>query len=321
MDKMTNYYSFSIDDVVTFMVGGIFTAHEGWRHNPRYHHGDFELIICTKGELHLKVAEQDYTLKPNDLLLVPPYTLMRGTKPSPGNVEFYWLHFILPSNTQLFESTGSLTLSDKDVSPKHILIPQQFKLPDLDFLTILIHQLLNTNSENAYDRKMANYFMTMIIINISKLTLNQLDFKTRDSERINRLKEWIRTNLYKSPTVQDMADVMQLNPQYLSRLFKKVVGIPPKQYVLQLKLHTAQALLVKTNLSIKEISANAYFDGEKLFMRQFKQMTGMTPSEYRAQFDEIYHNNQVISPTLPIPEEITKHLKDVPDFGEAPQDS
>lgn len=47
----------------------------------------------------------------------------------------------------------------------------------------------------------------------------------------------------------------------------------------------------------------------------------MTPSEYRAQFDEIYHNNQVISPTLPIPEEITKHLKDVPDFGEAPQDS
>ncbi|MDH5109652.1 AraC family transcriptional regulator, partial [Lentilactobacillus kefiri] len=70
---------------------------------------------------------------------------------------------------------------------------------------------------------------------------------------------------------------------------------------------------------IKEISANAYFEGEKLFMRQFKQLTGMTPSEYRAQFDEIYHNNQVISPTLPIPEEITKHLKDVPDFGEAPQ--
>lgn len=166
---------------------------------------------------------------------------------------------------------------------------------------------------------MANYFITMIIMSISKLTLNQLDFKTKDTERINRLKEWIRTNLYKSPTVQDMADVMQLNPQYLSRLFKKVVGIPPKQYVLQLKLHTAQALLIKTNLSIKEISANAYFEGEKLFMRQFKQLTGMTPSEYRAQFDEIYHNNQVISPTLPIPEEITKHLKDVPDFGEAPQ--
>ncbi len=224
---MTNYYSFSIDDVVTFMVGGIFSAHKGWKHNPRYHHGDFELIICTKGKLHLRVAKQEYTLEPNDLLLVPPYILMSGTEPSPGDVEFYWLHFILPKDTKVFESTNSLTLSDKDESPKHILIPQQFKIPNLDYLTILIHQLLNTNQKNAYDRKMANYFITMIIMSISKLTLNQLDFKTKDTERINRLKEWIRTNLYKSPTVQDMADVMQLNPQYLSRLFKKVVGIPP----------------------------------------------------------------------------------------------
>lgn len=314
-----NYYRYSIDDIVTFMVGGVFTAHKGWKHNPRYHHGDFELIVCTKGQLHVKVAEQEYSLGPNELLLIPPYTLMSGTRPSPADVEFYWLHFILPKDTQLLTNADISSLIDDEKSLSDIVIPQQFKLPDLDYLTILIHQLLNTNLQNAYDRKTANYFMSMIIMNISRLALNQLDVRTRDSERITRLKEWIRTNLYQSPTVQEMADVLQLNPQYLSRLFKKVVGIPPKQYVLQLKLHTAQALLIKTNLSIKEIAGNAYFESEKLFMRQFKQFTGMTPSEYRSQFDEIYHNNQVISPTLPIPEEITKHLKDVPDFGKAPQ--
>lgn len=201
------------------------------------------------------------------------------------------------------------------------MIPEKIRMANLDQLLILSHQLLNTDIQNPYDRKTANYLATMMLLEISKLTLSQLTTdRTSEAERISRVKEWIRTNLYRSPSVLDMANEVQLNPQYFSRLFKRITGIPPKKYLLQLKLQTAQALLIRTSLSIKEISDNAYFENEKLFMRQFKQFTGVTPSEYRAQFDQIYHNNQVISPTLPIPEAITKHLKDVPDFGRAPKD-
>lgn len=60
-----------------------------------------------------------------------------------------------------------------------------------------------------------------------------------------------------------------------------------------------------------------FFKNEKLFLRQFRKSIGITPSQYRAQFSKIYHNNQVINPVLPIPEEITKHLTDIPDPGKA----
>lgn len=316
-----NYYRFSINDIVIFMVGGVFTAQKGWKHNLRYHQGDYELIICTKGPLFITVGDQDYRLASNELLLVPPYALMKGSQPSPNDIEFYWLHFILPKDTQLVKNIDPVELSGDDAGASRLLIPEKIRMANLDQLLILSHQLLNTDIQNPYDRKTANYLATMMLLEISKLTLSQLTTdRTSEAERISRVKEWIRTNLYRSPSVLDMANEVQLNPQYFSRLFKRITGIPPKKYLLQLKLQTAQALLIRTSLSIKEISDNAYFENEKLFMRQFKQFTGVTPSEYRAQFDQIYHNNQVISPTLPIPEAITKHLKDVPDFGRAPKD-
>ncbi|MCM6764678.1 AraC family transcriptional regulator [Weissella paramesenteroides] len=312
------YYTFDINNSVTFMVGGIFSAQKGWQHSARYHHGDYELILCTKGPLYIKVQNTEYTLNTNDVLFVPPYQLMIGTKPSPADIEFYWLHFILPKNTTTFNNMTLGSLPVDTQQPNVCVIPQQFRLNNIDHFIVFIHQLLNSNLQNVYDRKTANCLSTIILTEISKSIFNQLSEKTSNVERIDRLKEWIRVNLYKSPTVLDMAEEIQLNPQYLSKLFKKVTGIPPKQYLLQLKIQTAQSLLIRTNLSIKEIATNSYFENEKLFMRQFKQVCGMTPSKYRAQFDEIYHNNQIISPVLPIPEEISRHLNDIPDFGKIP---
>ena len=217
-----------------------------------------------------------------------------------------------------FKGTNLESLPINGQQPNVCVIPQQFQLTNTDHFIVFIHQLLSSDLQNIYDRKIANCLATMILMEISKSIFNRLTDKTNNVERIDRLKEWIRVNLYKSPTVMDMAEEVQLNPQYLSKLFKKVTGIPPKQYLLQLKIQTAQSLLIRTNLSIKEIASNAYFENEKLFMRQFKKICGVTPSNYRAQFDEIYHNNQVISPVLPISEEISRHLNDVPDFGKIP---
>ena len=315
------YYAFDIDNDVTFMVGGIFSAQKGWQHSDRYHHGDYELILCTKGSLYITVQNTQYKLNQNDVLFVPPYQLMTGTRPSSEDVEFYWLHFILPKDTMTFKGTNLESLPINGQQPNVCVIPQQFQLTNTDHFIVFIHQLLSSDLQNIYDRKIANCLATMILMEISKSIFNRLTDKTNNVERIDRLKEWIRVNLYKSPTVMDMAEEVQLNPQYLSKLFKKVTGIPPKQYLLQLKIQTAQSLLIRTNLSIKEIASNAYFENEKLFMRQFKKICGVTPSNYRAQFDEIYHNNQVISPVLPIPEEISRHLNDVPDFGKMPEES
>ncbi|MBB1079919.1 helix-turn-helix transcriptional regulator [Limosilactobacillus sp. STM2_1] len=294
------------------MIGGLFNANTGWQHAKRYHRGDYELILCTKGPLYLKIENKDFKVQTGEFIIIPPFTTMIGYHPSPNDIEFYWLHFFLPKNTLIISKVP------KNIT-KYIFLPQLATFTNQSQIIILIHQLLALNNQNYDDRLAANHFISIILIELSKNLFKASTKKSEKETKINELKEWIRTNIYQSPTVADMAKYLQINPQYLSRLFKKVVGISPKKYLLKLKLETAQALLIRTNLSVKEVANNSYFTNEKLFLRQFKQSTGLTPSQYRTQFNDIYHNNQTISPILPIPEEITKHLTDIPDPGEAPQ--
>jgi quercetin dioxygenase-like cupin family protein len=93
------------DQLVTYMVGGYFSANKGWKHNPRFHHGDYELIVCTSGPIYLSIGNDNVTLNQNDILLVPPYVVMQGNKVSERSINFYWLHFLLPDDHRIFKNT------------------------------------------------------------------------------------------------------------------------------------------------------------------------------------------------------------------------
>lgn len=304
------YYSYNLSDNIIFMIGGLFNANANWSHSKRYHRGDYELILCKKGILYLKIANQLFTVKEGEFIIIPPFSTTIGYHPSPSNVEFYWLHFFLPAST-------SVTNEIPHINSKKIILPQLGRISNLNRYIILIHQLLELDLTDLNNQKIANCFITIILTGLSRDLSLSTQIKNTKAEQVEKMKEWIRTNLYISPTVTMMAEHIGLNPQYFSRLFKKVAGVSPKHYLMNLKLQTAQSLLIRTNLSIKEIANNSYFKNEKLFLRQFRKSIGITPSQYRAQFSKIYHNNQVINPVLPIPEEITKHLTDIPDPGKA----
>lgn len=315
---MMDYYTFNANKSVEFVSGGVFSAQAGWKHESRCHKGDYEIILCTKGPVFIRVATAHYELNKGDLLLVPPFKRLVGTSPSPNAISFYWLHFLLPDEVSIYRHESLAQLPVNFSNPDKIIIPASMAFTQYDQNTVLIYQLLsikNTESKtinNIYKRQEANYLMTMILLNISQALLNSSD-SSNLSSLIGKLQEWIRSNLYRSPTVSEMAATVHLNPQYLSRLFKAKVGIPPKKYVIKLKIETAQSLLLRTNMSIKEVSQNAYFENEKLFMKQFKNNTGMTPTRYRNQFNDIYHNNQEISPIIPIPNRISQKIDDIPD--------
>lgn len=309
---------FKRNEVVTFMIGGVFSADAGWKHKTRYHRGDYELIICTKGPINLLVGNESLTLNKNDIAFIPPFTLMKGTVTSTKLIEFYWLHFILHEKQNAHLTAGENEGQDAPIKKQHpaedVILPTEHHFRDMDVLLILTHQLLTVDASFPFSQEQQNLLMTLILIQIANATSDNA-FEDKNSTVIKQLKEWIRTNIFRSPTLADIAKEAELNPQYISRLFKRYVGMSPKHYMIQLKVQTAQALLIRTNLSVKEISSYAYFSDEKLFMKQFKNISGVTPSVFRNEYRKIYHNNQIIDPVLPIPEEITQKLDNDIDPG------
>lgn len=79
-----------------------------------------------------------------------------------------------------------------------------------------------------------------------------------------------------------LARLYFLNPQYLSRLFKKETGTNFTDFVNTVRINNAKELLLNTNDDILEISAKVGFSNVTYFNRLFKKMTGVTPKAFRA---------------------------------------
>lgn len=103
------------------------------------------------------------------------------------------------------------------------------------------------------------------------------------SDPIRAALDIIKYNYNNDLNVKALADSLFLDSAYFSRLFKKRVGLSPKQYILQMRLDKAKDLLASTNYSVKEIAATVGYSDPLYFSRLFCASESMTPSRWRGE--------------------------------------
>ncbi|MFH1338396.1 MAG: response regulator [Candidatus Omnitrophota bacterium] len=99
--------------------------------------------------------------------------------------------------------------------------------------------------------------------------------------KIGKAKEYIERNLNKSLHLRDVAQMSYLSPKYFSRLFKEKTGKGFNEFRVGLRIEAAKELLRKHNYSISQIAYAVGYQNPDSFMKMFKKITGLTPSQYR----------------------------------------
>ncbi|KAA9004845.1 AraC family transcriptional regulator [Paenibacillus spiritus] len=82
-------------------------------------------------------------------------------------------------------------------------------------------------------------------------------------------------------SVEQMAEQLQLDRKYLSALFKRETGVPPRQYLLDYRMAKAADLLIRTDCTVGEIARSVGYRDSLLFSRMFKRVRGLSPRAYR----------------------------------------
>jgi AraC family transcriptional regulator len=120
------------------------------------------------------------------------------------------------------------------------------------------------------------------------------EIRTRQhiSAPIRACLEYIYEHLHSRITLEELAKVSGFSVPYLSALFKKEVGESISEYLLSLKIKTAQEMLLNTKHSTKDIGFYLNFCSQSYFIRCFKKITGVTPQEFRHK--RISPKNQVV---------------------------
>jgi AraC family transcriptional regulator len=100
--------------------------------------------------------------------------------------------------------------------------------------------------------------------------------------RLRAVVEYVEEHLDGSPTLEQLAAVARLSPNYFVSQFKRATGLPPHQYVILRRVERARQLLqTGSDFSLAEVAAHAGFSDQSQFSHHFKRLIGVTPGQFR----------------------------------------
>jgi AraC-like DNA-binding protein len=99
---------------------------------------------------------------------------------------------------------------------------------------------------------------------------------------LNRVLDYLHDQLHAPHSLKELAAVADYSPFHFARLFKTTVGVSPHRYLTQLRIQRSQFLLTHGSLPITAIASELGFDSSSHFTSTFRQITGVTPTLFRA---------------------------------------
>lgn len=247
-----------------YVSSGEFRSENEWIH-PARTIDSTELIFVLEGEVYIEEEGIWYKLCENESILLEPGKPHSGYEVSKTPTAFYWIHF----RTDM---------------------PLPFKVCEKgDFYDIkyLLKKLLHMSNTLGYEQKCFDAATFMIFCE-----MEMLNNTSRGNSIAGKLAEYIRINAAKGVNVADAAHKFGYNPNYIGKLFKKTFGVGIKSYIVLERLKYAKNLLLTTNMSVKEISAEMGFEEENLFIKYFMYHEEISPSKFRDKYFNTHMNNK-----------------------------
>ncbi|POY38611.1 AraC family transcriptional regulator [Solitalea longa] len=233
---------------------------------------DYVLIYCLEGKGHVETPRGVYSLQYNQFILLPPdqYHSYWADSESPWTI--YWVHV---NGNMLNELNHNLKLAVYEAPTN---------LPFNDQIMELWDEMYSSLSDGfteenlGYTNLCLSRFMSFFLYP-SKGTKVQSELMKED--QLDQSKLYMKANIHKRLTVDEIAKKFNYSPSHYSTLFKQKEGVAPIDYFIRIKIRCACQLLAQSNLIIKEVAEKIGYDDPYYFSRIFKKVTGKSPHEYR----------------------------------------
>lgn len=137
-------------------------------------------------------------------------------------------------------------------------------------------------SDNSHKEETLALIFRLILLKLSEA----LDTESTSAERpyykrLQRLRSEIADFPEKERTIESISHDMRLSRSYVQHLYKQYFGVSLSSDIKNSRMEYAKHLLSGTKMTVLEVSRTCGYNSDVHFMRQFKGVTGKTPTEYR----------------------------------------
>lgn len=252
-----------------------------------HYHPQFEIIYISKSSGIRFVGDSVAQFYPGDLVLVGSYLphLWRNDSSYYEQSSSKDVRTIVLKFTKNFLGEGTFD------NPEFVLINQlleesKFGICFTDSLNKNLHnELLNIVDLSPVEQsiKLLELLHKLSLME-GRFPLSSTDmrqYSDLNSDRLDTVIKFISDN-YASPiSLKDVADIACMTTNSFCRFFKKKTNKSFTQFLNEVRIRNAARLLVQDNLAVNAVCFAVGYHSITNFYRQFKQITGTTPKEYK----------------------------------------
>ncbi len=257
---------------------------------PRYRmmchwHVEYELIRVLSGKLNLRIDEKDFKLNAGESIMVHGGTLHSG---EPENCVYECSVFSINPLVQLpgcREQLAPILAADTKLSQIYSKDDIEISSAVNDYFTVLKNE--NTGYKLAAIAGLYRIFS--IIIDREMYSKPETAKPTIESRYLSRFKNvltWMEEHYMENVTLNELADLAGFSPKYFCRLFSKMTGRSPIDYLNCYRIDRASEMLLSSEKPIIDIAAECGFYDLSYFVKVFKKYKSIPPGQYRKRVGE-----------------------------------
>ncbi len=234
--------------------------------------GQNVLIYCADGAGWYRVGKQEFAVDANQFFILPAGRPHAYGADSHNPWTIYWVHF-----------TGS----HSDIYAQGADCPQDVK-PGLrsriNYRNNIFEEMFNTLNA-GYTLDCLRYVSSMLHYYLASMrylnTFRNADHRFDDGNVVTAAIHYMKENMGRRPTLEEIAGYVGYSPSYFSALFKRQTGMTPLGYINTMKVKEACRMLSETDMRVNQICHKVGIDDCYYFSRLFRRTTGMSPRRYR----------------------------------------
>ncbi len=251
-------------------------------HIPVHWHDEVELIYIKKGKIVIAIEEEVFHAEAGDLFFVNSGDLHFMESDDMG-VEYYTILF--PLEFISFQAEDAMEESlFLPLRQKQLLFPMVVADNQKKELGRCLDQMILVNDEKATGYQLRT---KIFLLELLEYLLKEDCFQNADYVNSNRLQRelitFVQKHYMEKISLSMLAQEFHLSEKYVSWYFKEHFSISFMQYVLHLRMSKAKDMLMTTDQPITEVALSCGYQSVNLFIRNFKEVYGLTPLQYRKQ--------------------------------------
>ena len=241
-------------------------------YSPFHWHNHIEILYVLEGKIDFKIEQRKYVLSDGDMIIINS-EVIHSSKLC-GHARYILLQVPLSAFEGVYEEIENVVLKER---PTSLEAEKLFA-----YLSKMLKSVDDKRQENRikFVSLLYDFFYQL-------LTLYKVDQKKSGAtsyygiNRISPVMAYVEKEFRNKISLGDAADILNVTPEHMCRLFKKYTDMTFNEYLMSLRISAFYQMLQNSDQKISVIMDECGLTNYKVFIREFKKTFGKTPEQVR----------------------------------------